>query len=196
LEIPPLREHPEDILYILTRYLEERYGLSKRFSATSSGCLLRYGWPGNIRELINLAEYLCISSRDADAVELEHLPRSLVETCGRKEETFQSAPNPSQKMILQHLEKSPAAAATMSCLLRILHERRRMVTGRASLLREMGSRDHFVTEAKLKRTLQSLREAGLVHIGTTKQGTVLTQQGQDFLDYLTTASKEDPPASN
>ena len=195
LEIPPLREHPEDIPYILNRYLEERYGLSRRFSEISTRCLLRYSWPGNIRELINLAEYICISSRDADEVELEHLPRSLVEICGDKEEAVKCQPNHSQKMILHQLEKSPAAAASMSCLLRILRERRRMVTGRASLLREMDSRDHFVTEAKLKRTLQILRESGLVHIGTTKQGTVLTEQGEKFLDYLT-GSKRDSPAPN
>lgn len=188
LEIPPLREHPEDIPYILNRYLEERYGLGKRFSEPVRKCLLRYGWPGNIRELINLADYICISSRDADQVELEHLPRSLVEVCGESSEIGKNSPSNSPKMILHHLDDSPAAAASMTCLLSILRERKRTITGRSSLLREMASRNHFLTEGKLKRTLQRLRDAGLVHVGTTKQGTVLTEQGEEFLDYLTAAN--------
>lgn len=39
-----------------------------------------------------------------------------------------------------------------------------------------------------------LKEAGLVHIGTTKQGTLLTQKGGEFLDYLTASQMASTPA--
>lgn len=63
LEIPPLREHPQDIPYILGRYIEENYGISKELSTGAAERLLSYEWPGNVRELINVAEYICISSK-------------------------------------------------------------------------------------------------------------------------------------
>jgi len=45
-----------------------------------------------------------------------------------------------------------------------------------------------------KRHLRLLKEAGLVHIGTTKQGTLLTQKGGEFLDYLTASQMASTPA--
>lgn len=64
LEIPPLRERPEDILWLAERYLllhgntypEE----GKHFSASAREALLAHGWPGNVRELKHSVERACI----------------------------------------------------------------------------------------------------------------------------------------
>ena len=55
---------------------------------------------------------------------------------------------------------------------------------------EMLARSHFVTEGRMKRYLQILRGCDLVRIGTTKQGTVLTRKGEEFLDYLAGSGRE------
>ena len=81
LDIPPLREHPEDIPTLVDRYLEEfRVRLNSRvssFSEEAMRALVRYSWPGNIRELINVVErsvLLC----DGQQITVDDLPRTIV----------------------------------------------------------------------------------------------------------------------
>ena len=64
LHIRPLREHKEDILPIAQNYLEvftSKYGSKVRgFSEETKKSLVSYQWPGNIRELKNTMERLCV----------------------------------------------------------------------------------------------------------------------------------------
>jgi DNA-binding NtrC family response regulator len=84
LEVPPLREHAEDIPHLLEQYLQEfrvRLGRSaSSFSREAMEILGRYRWPGNIRELINVVERAVILSQGAVLTVLD-LPRVLVEEC-------------------------------------------------------------------------------------------------------------------
>jgi transcriptional regulator with PAS, ATPase and Fis domain len=52
LEIPPLRERPEDLLAIAEQILHQHYPNS-RFSNDAVSALLTHEWPGNVRELRN-----------------------------------------------------------------------------------------------------------------------------------------------
>lgn len=68
IHLPPLRERKEDIM-LLSEYFVSRY--NKKFSANVKGFtseaktyLENYDWPGNIRELRNLIERICIVHRD------------------------------------------------------------------------------------------------------------------------------------
>ena len=70
LKVPPLRERTEDILPLARIFLEEA---SRRagnkvtgFTPQAADQLLRYDWPGNIRELQNAVEHavaICIGNR-------------------------------------------------------------------------------------------------------------------------------------
>ncbi|MEQ3089654.1 helix-turn-helix domain-containing protein, partial [Alistipes onderdonkii] len=57
IEVPPLRECPDDILPLAEFFLEQSCGeLNKSvsgFSAEAGKLLRSYGWPGNVRELKN-----------------------------------------------------------------------------------------------------------------------------------------------
>jgi transcriptional regulator with PAS, ATPase and Fis domain len=53
LDVPPLRERPEDVLGIAEQVLHEHYP-SSHFRQDAIDLLLSYGWPGNIRELRNV----------------------------------------------------------------------------------------------------------------------------------------------
>lgn len=61
LQIPPLRERPEDILCIAKCFLSHYNQLLGKniegFSKEASKALLKYPWPGNVRELQNVVEY-------------------------------------------------------------------------------------------------------------------------------------------
>jgi DNA-binding NtrC family response regulator len=53
IELPPLRERPEDIPPLAQSFADRLYSLSPsvRFSGDALTLLERYNWPGNIREL-------------------------------------------------------------------------------------------------------------------------------------------------
>ena len=60
LNLPPLRDRPEDVLplaqHFLDRHARRRGGPKKRLSAEAEQLLLRHDWPGNARELRNATE--------------------------------------------------------------------------------------------------------------------------------------------
>jgi DNA-binding NtrC family response regulator len=77
LRIPPLRERPDDIEPILQSFLErarrERGCRILAIAPAALTILQRHDWPGNIRELHNLAEWLTITCKD-DIIQPHHLP--------------------------------------------------------------------------------------------------------------------------
>lgn len=79
LFIPPLRERTEDvhffINYFLTNYQTKLSKKVPELSDTLQKSLLRYSWPGNIRELEHLIENLIIRVPEhAEAIDVDHLP--------------------------------------------------------------------------------------------------------------------------
>jgi len=73
LNIPPLRERPEDVLLLANRFIAEFTQNRARFSPAVAGCLERYAWPGNVRELRNAMERASLLSR-GELILPEHLP--------------------------------------------------------------------------------------------------------------------------
>ncbi|MFV1981890.1 MAG: sigma-54 interaction domain-containing protein, partial [Rhodothermia bacterium] len=67
IEIPPLRERPDDIIQILESFLEEfarKYDAPfKRLDDEAVEILKKYRWPGNVRELRNVAEQSVVLTR-------------------------------------------------------------------------------------------------------------------------------------
>ena len=60
VQIPPLREHPEDIVLIAHHFLQ-RFARKARvrvrgFTREALEILQKYRWPGNVRELRNVVE--------------------------------------------------------------------------------------------------------------------------------------------
>jgi two-component system response regulator FlrC len=64
LEVPPLRERPEDVLGIAEQVLHQHYPES-RFSQDAVDALLCYPWPGNVRELKNVVFGAVLQAKDA-----------------------------------------------------------------------------------------------------------------------------------
>jgi NtrC-family two-component system response regulator AlgB len=77
LQIPPLRERPEDILRLARRFLAFFAKAARRkpqqLSPRAESALVAYGWPGNIRELRNTIERAVILW-PAEIIEPEALP--------------------------------------------------------------------------------------------------------------------------
>jgi formate hydrogenlyase transcriptional activator len=68
VELPPLRQRPEDIPQLISHFVESvgrRMGKPIRFiAAETMSAFTSYSWPGNVRELQNLIERAVIRSND------------------------------------------------------------------------------------------------------------------------------------
>ena len=77
IELPPLRKRQEDLLALLNLFIaqtNERYGATVRgITPEALRICLNYPWPGNIRELRNLAEYAVMMARN-QIILPAHLP--------------------------------------------------------------------------------------------------------------------------
>jgi two-component system response regulator HydG len=73
LNIPALRERPEDILPLASGFMAEFTDGKARFSSRVTDDLMRYPWPGNVRELRNAMERAALLSR-GELILPEHLP--------------------------------------------------------------------------------------------------------------------------
>lgn len=73
LHIPPLRARPEDILNLFDNYLKEYCMRYNRNISVVTGearkALIEYPWHGNVRELKNIAERICVLNRDDKVTE-------------------------------------------------------------------------------------------------------------------------------
>jgi two-component system response regulator HydG len=85
IQIPPLRERKEDIPLLLEHFLKiynEKNGRNLQgFHPRALDALMRYAWPGNIRELENMVERVVILTRD-DYVMFQDLPEPIRDAVG------------------------------------------------------------------------------------------------------------------
>ena len=76
VEIPPLRERPDDIPVLAMHFLHEiikKNGLQKNFDPQVLNCFLTYRWPGNVRALRALVQSLATMSEE-ETITMQDLP--------------------------------------------------------------------------------------------------------------------------
>jgi PAS domain S-box-containing protein len=81
LQVPPLREHPEDVpplVEMMADTLGRRVGKPLVLASDALDLLARYPFPGNIRELWNILERLAVSCRSG-RVDVPDLPLEITQ---------------------------------------------------------------------------------------------------------------------
>lgn len=77
IQLPPLRERRDDIpllaRYFLDRFVRQMKKEIKMVQDDAMMLLLRYDWPGNVRQLINVVQNTVLAC-DTDAIEPQHIP--------------------------------------------------------------------------------------------------------------------------
>ena len=77
VRLPALRERAEDILPLARHFLDSEHSPPHRLAPASEEFLVRYRWPGNIRELSNAMR--CASTlAEGPMIEPHHLPEEIV----------------------------------------------------------------------------------------------------------------------
>jgi len=94
IELPPLRERPDDIPLLMEHFLRD---LSKKtgreahgFSRTARLALLSYQWPGNIRQLRNTIESMLVMDTDG-LLDVDGLPSEIAQLAGGAVEEHESS---------------------------------------------------------------------------------------------------------
>lgn len=81
IEVPPLRDRPEDVIALAEQYLiffgRSNHQAFTGFTSEALQALRQYAWPGNVRELSNVIERTAILCR-SERVGLECLPPNLL----------------------------------------------------------------------------------------------------------------------
>jgi len=77
LSLPPLRERKEDIPLLLRHFFKSHDGEELSISPSALQRLTDYNWPGNIRELENLAQRWAILHK-GERITPEHLPKEIL----------------------------------------------------------------------------------------------------------------------
>jgi len=77
IDLPPLRERKEDIPplidHFLRKYAKENGKVIKGISSEAQDLLIKYDYPGNVRELENILERAVVIGRD-EIISVEYLP--------------------------------------------------------------------------------------------------------------------------
>ncbi len=115
MSLPPLRERKEDVPLLIDHFLKKYVQANNKeilgLTSEAQDMLLKYDYPGNVRELENIMERAVVIARD-ELIALEDLPfRDLDDggLPGRKSEAGilrQSIEELEQKMILEAMDKA------------------------------------------------------------------------------------------
>ena len=138
IQMPPLRERGGDILLLFRLFamqMAEKYHLPKiSLSEDAKQLMLKYKWPGNVRQLKNITEQMSVLSKERE-IGLD----ALLQFIPKDEESTQLAPIPQQN-VRQHSYESER-----EILYKILYELRGNVS---DLRREMNSLRKQLDEAR------------------------------------------------
>ena len=120
LRVPPLRERPEDILWLARRFLSdlarEQGEEGRTLGVSARAALLAHAWPGNVRELHNRLERACVLTphrelTSADLFDEGSAPAEAIGTLPTLEAFVAEAERSYLKAVLQRHEGRVGVAA-------------------------------------------------------------------------------------
>lgn len=113
LEIPPLRERKDDIPVLIEKFLAEFYketGIYRKVPKNIMERLKEYDWRGNVRELRNVVERMCVSAEETN-ITINDIPKYIINKSFGK--GYKS--NKGLKEIVESLEKDVIIEVLNDC---------------------------------------------------------------------------------
>lgn len=174
LDVPPLRRRIEDIPVILTA-LTGNADFGGSLSAGLGERIGAYEWPGNIRELRALAQYLALMDCQPPESEAEkHIYERMIESFFTNWSELDGEDD-----VENGCDLGENDVAILFCI-RDLNDRG-LSAGRYSLSRHPKLSARNLSEARIKSRLNHLTAKGLIASGKTRQGVTLTPSGRRLL---------------
>lgn len=170
LMLPPLKDRQGDVKILCDHILNEK-GLkaSKMFYQF----IKHYDWPGNIRELRNVIDYMSVVCEDD--IDIACLPdyikdKDILEiSYGQKSQTVKN------QFVLKAINECKHIGES---------------TGRRNLSAYI-SRNYFkISEADVRKILSLLEDGGYIHVNRGRAGCELTDQGLEYLKVVQSEESE------
>jgi transcriptional regulator with PAS, ATPase and Fis domain len=182
LYIPPLRERTGDVLFLVKHFAETLHSRHLKFDSVLEDFCNTYDWPGNVRELQNMVTYLCAVVPPGRVCTTADLPRyfhsvnASSPAVERKSPTFTDV---YAEMVAGH------TLDICTTLLVLFSEKTKgHPLGREHIFDLLKDQYPAITHPALRRHLDTLKYLGMLHSGSTKQGTDITPSGRDFLAWI------------
>jgi transcriptional regulator with PAS, ATPase and Fis domain len=174
LELPPLRRRPEDIPILLQNFTNNRF----TFSGDCINHMMNYDWPGNIRELNNVAQYIT-TIEENEVVNIDSLPYYLSTQSGLG--TWQSGniSYQTERMILEQKTALTTAVSTLKAIQ--LLNRIDKTAGRKHIMGILGQKNILVSESRLRKIIAALQLTELIITKKGRNGSYTTEKGNHFL---------------
>jgi DNA-binding NtrC family response regulator len=113
INVPPLRDRPEDIPLLvdvfLKEFTEENNKPHLKISSQAMALLMRYNWPGNVRQLRNIIEGLVVMAMGKEIL-LENLPEEILESAEKEHHILIRAGASMQEVEKQLIESTLISA--------------------------------------------------------------------------------------
>jgi transcriptional regulator with PAS, ATPase and Fis domain len=173
LHIPSLRERREDIIPLLEYFFSKQLLKPIRLEDKVKNQLLAYSWPGNIRELENTVYYLSAIIKE-DVIHVADLPNKFLET-GHADES-----------ILNQLE-TEGSLSEFTTILTYLYSAKQnnWHTGRTAMEAYFKKEKVIpLSSQQIKSRMSILKKYNLIEIGSTRQGSWITQLGIRVLETI------------
>jgi transcriptional regulator with PAS, ATPase and Fis domain len=109
LDVPPLRERPEDIAalisHYLTHYVRRNDHAIAGITSDAISALQNYSWPGNVRELAAEIERLVLYTDEGDYIRLEHISQRVLPLEARRASVERVESNANLDHLLEDFER-------------------------------------------------------------------------------------------
>lgn len=152
LDLPPLRQRDNDILLLIEEF-KSMLNINFEINSNSRKRIKQYNWPGNIRELRNMVEYL--SFFDGEIINEYQLPKAVRNQ--KNNVDIVTEESDIKFYILKNLYKT-------AC-------------GRGYLLRLLLQDGISITETQLRKKMKELKDNGLINSGSGRTGSSITEKG-------------------
>nr|WP_312575878.1 sigma 54-interacting transcriptional regulator [Sedimentibacter sp.] len=169
INLPPLKDRREDIPLII-KSIMDYYKSSKKIDAELMDFLVNYKWPGNVRELRNCIEYLIFMG---DKILTKNDLPPTINTSDNSNNTIGiSSPESNDLGELFNDEKEIAKKILEVCSYRSIGRR-----GLQTLLTECG---YNISEYKIRKILNYLKDKNIIYFGKGRSGINLVQEDNHF----------------
>lgn len=151
IKLPPLRERKEDIFYIFSQFVQSDI---KYLDEASAQVLCNHKWPGNLRELKNVADYFKLM-KEISCVSNEPIDKNIIET-----EDY------------------------INAILAILYKNIGKGIGRNFLMRELRNQNVKISENRLEKLLADLRTSNYIMRKKGRGGMKLLEEGIKYYKQI------------
>jgi len=174
IELPPLRERIKDVIILLNHFTNFNYNCS----STCEDFLTSYEWPGNIRELDNVGNYIN-TLEENDDITIKSLPSYLINQHNKTGENINYKPDYDESRIIR--EKTDFSM--FISILKVINFLNSIekTAGRKHIQETLKSKTIEIQIHHLRKNLILMSNLDFIIRKKGRNGSYLTKKGKVFL---------------